>query len=141
MKFVIELDPEMSTQDTLTYMFTYVFSMDQLSTTQELVENVALVKGFMETPVVRKRNATSFVLPLHGDLIHTPANATGPGKAPVASAAGTVECPDCSSKVAVRNSQHVGGHILHNKVDRVCALRVQGCIHAQCFVGGDYRTA
>lgn len=98
--------------------------MDELSATQELlVESVVVVKVFTETPVVRK-NTTSCALPLHADLAHTPTDATGPGKTPVASAAGIVECPVCGSKMVMRNlRQRVGGHILHNKVQRVFALR------------------
>ena len=116
LKFVIELDPDISA-DTMTY----VFSMDELLSTQEvLVETVGTVEGFKETPVVRTVPHTITPFPLHAELIYTSDAALAPEKAPTTSAVGTVECPACKMEMVVRDlRQHVGGHILDPEVRHI----------------------
>lgn len=120
LKFVIELDPDMSVDK-----MTYVFSMEELFSTQEvLVETVGLVEGFNETPVMRTVPHTVDSLPLHADLTYTSGVAPTPEEVPASSTAGTVECPACKMAMVVRElRQHVGGHIQETKVRPVCLLR------------------
>eukprot|EP00904_Undaria_pinnatifida_P001475 jgi/Undpi1/11328/HiC_scaffold_30.g13626.m1 len=111
-KFVIELDPDMSVGK-----MTYVFIMDELLSTQKvLVETVGLVEGFKKTPVMRTVPHTIAPIPLHADLIYTSDVAPTPEKVPASSAAGTVECAACKMEVVVRElRQRVGGHIRETK--------------------------
>lgn len=111
---VIELDPTMDMEK-----MTYAFSMDELTTTQHVLEETAsCTLGWAALPTVGKpKKGKPAALPLHGDLICTPGGALAVGDIPAASVDGKVECPRCCLKVGAKALvQHMAGHILENEV-------------------------
>ena len=126
LKVVIELDPGMSVDKT-----TYVFSMDELLSTQEvLIETVGLVEGVEETPVMRTVPHTIASFPLHADLSYTSDAARTSEEVPASSAVGTVECPACKMEVVVRElQQHVWGRTQKSR-EALFAFFVPLCTHA-----------
>lgn len=100
---------------------TYVFSMDELITTQHVLQaEVERVQGWAAVPDVRPppRNQVAH-LPLHDDLTCIAGGASGAEEVPTASVDGKVECPLCFSEVGAKLlPQHMGGHILQNEVGR-----------------------
>ena len=124
---VEELDPtlEMGKQ-------TYVFSMDELITTQHVLQaEVERVQGWAAVPDVRPppRNQVT-PLPLHDNLTCMAGGALGAEEVPAASVdvGGKVECPLCFSEVSAKLLlQHMGGHILQDKVRRSQASALCFC--------------
>lgn len=113
---VVELDPKLDMGKK-----TYVFSMDELITTQnvlqEIVESVqgwAAVRDVLPPP---RGNVAP--LPLHDVLTCTSGGAIGAEEVRAASLDGKVECPLCFLEVGPKLLlQHVGGHILEDEVRR-----------------------
>ena len=100
---------------------TYVFSMDELITTQNVLQETAeSLQGWEAVPDVRtppRGNVTP--LPLHDALTCKAGGVLGEEDVPVASVDGEVECPLHLAEVVPKKLlQHMGGHILEDEVRR-----------------------
>ena len=113
---VVELDPTLDMSKK-----TYVFSMDKLITTQNVIQETAEnVQGWEAVPDVRpppRGNVAS--LPLHDALTCKAGGALGEEDVPVASVDGNAECPLCFAEVVPKKLlQPMEGHILEDEVKR-----------------------
>ena len=113
---VVELDPTLDMSKK-----TYVFSMDELITTQNVLQETAeSVQGWEAVPDVRPPPRGNVApLPLYDALTCKAGGALGEEDVPVASVDGKVECPLCFAEVVPKKLlQHMGGHILEDEVRR-----------------------
>ena len=123
----MELDPTLDMSKK-----TYVFSMDELITTQNVLrETVQSVQGWEVVPDVRPPPRGNVApLPLHDALTCKAGGALGEEDVSVASVDRKVECPLCFAEVVPKKLlQHMGGHILEDEVrrlyeDRFCFSRL-----------------
>ena len=107
---VVELDPTLDMSKK-----TYAFSMDELITTQNVLQETAeSVQGWEVVPDVRPPPRGNVApLSLHDALTCRAGGALGEEDVPVAAVDGKVECPVCFAEVVLKKlPQHTGGHIL-----------------------------
>eukprot|EP00904_Undaria_pinnatifida_P013996 jgi/Undpi1/9727/HiC_scaffold_27.g12183.m1 len=110
---VVELDPTLDMSKK-----TYVFSMDKLITTQNVIQETAEnVQGWEAVPDVRPPPRGNVApLPLHDALTCKAGGALGEEDVPVASVDGNAECPLCFAEVAPKKLlQPMEGHILEDE--------------------------
>lgn len=113
---VVELDPNVDMGKE-----TYVFNMDELITTQNVLQETAeSVQGWTAVPDVRPAPRGHIApLPLYESLVCTAGGALEAEEVPAASVDGKVECLLCFTEVGPKVlRQHMGGHILEDEVRR-----------------------